>query len=40
MNHGVTAEGAQDRCANGLAPIDHEQLRLLNVQPSRAAIDE
>ena len=33
MNDGIGPERAQDRCADGLAPIDHEQPRLLNVQP-------
>src|SRR5947209_11600300 len=37
MNDGIRPEGAQDRRADGLAPIDHEQPRLLNVQ---ASLDE
>jgi len=34
MNDGIRAKGAHDGRADGLATIDHEQPRLLNVQPA------
>src|SRR5262245_35518356 len=34
MNDGVRAEDAHDRCADRLAAINHEQPRLLDVQPA------
>ena len=40
MNDGIRAERADDGCTEGLATIEHEQPRLLNVQPSLDQVAE